>query len=344
MQLEIINPLEDHRWDDFINHHDRSTFFHQTSWARVLFQTYGFTPCYLANCSADGKIASGCPFFLVSNFMLRQRLIGLPYTDYCWPLGQHDWWRLKDIYPLIDPHGNAISVEVRGGAGFPDMIKHDYYKRFTIDLSAGVGEVWRRLSVKSIRYSIKRAEREHISIIQGNSERERELFYHMNVITRRHHGIIPQPRRFFQNLFNEITNRKNGFLLLAQKGRTITAGSVFLLHKGVIYLKYNASEPRYRYLCSNHLILWHAIKWAIERGLKTMDLGRTAPDNAGLMSYKRHWGAVETDLPYYYFPDIQGISAGRETDLKYRGIRKIIEHTPSMILKKIGDRCYRYIA
>lgn len=341
-----INPLKDRRWENLIDRHHQSTYFHQTSWARVLHRTYGYTPYYLVTATMNDTLTSGCPFFLVSNLIQRRRLICLPYTDYCGPLisSERDRTSLSDNFLSMNHKAGISYIEIRGGTGFPRMIKQTYYKRFTIDLSPGVSEVWRRLSDKSIRYSIRKAEREQIVIKRGESEPELNQFYQMNVMTRRLHGVIPQPHKFFRLLFNEFIENQTGFLLLAQKDRKITAGSVFLLYKDVIYHKYNASVPWSKYLCSNHLILWHAIKWAIKHGLKTMDLGRTAPDNTGLISYKRHWGSAETDLPYYYYPNLHGINAGQEGNLKYRGIRKIIKHTPPMILKKIGDSCYRYIA
>ncbi len=341
-----IDPLEDPRWDDFVGQHDRSCFFHRSEWAKIIKRTYGFTPYYLVNENMNGKITSGWPFFWVNNIMVPDRFICLPFTDYCWPLFSfpQDSENIRDVLSLMHLKSKNASIEVRGGEGFPGMVEQKYYKRFAIDLTQGIGEVWRHTSEKSIRYSIKKAERERIIIIRGETEREMKRFYRLNVLTRRHHGVIPQPYRFFQHLIEEIIMNNRGFLLLAEKDGLVTAGSIFLIHKDTIYHKYNATHPRYKYLCSTHLILWHAIMWALQHGFKAMDLGRTAPDNNGLMSFKRHWGAIETDSPYYYHPEPRGINAGGENSTKYRSIKKIINRTPTFALSGLGSGFYRFLA
>jgi lipid II:glycine glycyltransferase (peptidoglycan interpeptide bridge formation enzyme) len=282
----------------------------------------------------------------VRNIVGPGRFVCLPFTDYCWPLlsSPRDAENIHQILTLMKRNANRTHAEVRGGEWLPRMIERKYYKRFSVDLNRGLDEVWRQASEKSIRYSVKKAEREGIVIIQGETERELKQFYQLNILTRRYHGVIPQPYRFFQNLHKEIFSKKRGFLWLAKKDGLATAGSIFLIHKDTIYHKYNASHPRYKHLCSTHLIIWHAIRWAIEHGFKTMDLGRTAPDNGGLMSFKRHWGAVEADLPYYYHPGPCGIAAGGEKAEQYRNIKTIVHHAPSIVLSGVGSVFYRFLA
>ena len=92
------------------------------------------------------------------------------------------------------------------------------------------------------------------------------------------------------------------------------------------------------------MIFWDAIQYANNNGIKYLDLGRTSPDNEGLMQFKRHWGAEEVDLPYYYYPEIKGTSSMKQSSLKYRVATSILRRTPSKFLEVLGNKFYRYLA
>jgi len=47
LSLRRLNPLDDPVWDDLIRLHPGVSFFHTSAWARVLRETYNFTPIYL---------------------------------------------------------------------------------------------------------------------------------------------------------------------------------------------------------------------------------------------------------------------------------------------------------
>jgi len=59
------------------------------------------------------------------------------------------------------------------------------------------------------------------------------------------------------------------------------------------YNKYGASEKAYHHLRPNNLIMWEAIKWCAQNGFKTFSLGRTEPENEGLLQFKQGWGTTE---------------------------------------------------
>ncbi len=345
----ILDPLIDTQWDILIQSHPRSTIFHSSYWARVINKTYHYKPVYTI-LKDNGTIKLAIPFFLIKNKIMGKRLVCLPFTDMCSPLSNsHENLIDQEIIQLFETLAKEFNIntfEIRGGE-ISDlksitMQVHTYYKIFKLELTPGLEHIWKNLKQKSIRYAIKKALGYGLQIVRSVSEQDIKLFYRLNLFTRKKHGVIPQPYAFFVNIWQEIINKGLGFLLIAKYHERVIASSIFFIYRDTIYHKFNASDEHYLKYQPNHLILWAAIQWAVENGYKIMDLGRTAPDNIGLMAFKRHWGAKEFDLPYYYCPNIRGASSTKESNLKYKIASSVLKRTPIPILKIAGNLFYKH--
>jgi hypothetical protein len=85
MEVEIINPLEYPGWDDLLlSQHDHS-IFHTTHWARILHESYGYTPLYFT-LFRDGALSALIPVMEVNSWITGRRAVSLPFTDYCEPI------------------------------------------------------------------------------------------------------------------------------------------------------------------------------------------------------------------------------------------------------------------
>src|SRR5579862_5308161 len=81
-----MRPIEECRsdWQELIEHSPRASLYHSFEWQRVLNLAYGlkFRVAFLDNA---GRPAAGC-LFAPSSKPLSNRLISLPFSDYCPPL------------------------------------------------------------------------------------------------------------------------------------------------------------------------------------------------------------------------------------------------------------------
>jgi len=351
MQLKIINPLEDNRWDAYAINHKAGTIFHTSHWARVIEKTYGFTPFYCILEDPGGKIVAGVPFFLIKDAWRGRRLICLPFTDSCSPLINGEQVvepLIKGMISLFNDH-RFSSVEIRSGTENHMLQKlhmkdNNYYKLFRLDLSGGIESLWRGFKQKSIRYPIRKALSKKLVVDNTQDIKDIQAFYTLNVLTRKKHGIIPQPYRFFANIFHEMIAKGHALLFIARFENRPVAGSIFFLDQKTMYYKFNASDHRYLSLQPNSFLVWQAVQYGCNKGLRYLDFGRTAPDNKGLMSFKRHWGAEEIDMYYFYKPAAGNVSGIRESSLKYRMVTSVLRNMPAPFLKKLGDIFYGYFA
>ncbi len=349
MPVKIIDPSKDKRWDEFVTNHSQGTVFHLSNWARVLQKTYGYIPCYFILEDSDKKIKAGCPFFLVKSWLTGNRLVCLPFTDACFPLVTSN----EDIKSLFSAaiekakREKTDYIEVRGEC--PSVLLQNlhfenrtYYKLFKLDLSPGTDSLWKGLK-KTVRNPIRGAKRANLKIEKSETERGMRDFYLLNLATRKKHGIPPQPYDFFENIWHELILNGLGFVLLAKYKSIPIAGDVLLTHKDTIYDKFNASDNNYLKYRPNHLIQWHAIQHGCQNGFRYLDLGRTSPDNPGLISFKRRWGTEEIDLPYYYWPTVKGVTSTKQKSLKYRTITFVMQQTPTTISRVAGRLFYRHL-
>jgi lipid II:glycine glycyltransferase (peptidoglycan interpeptide bridge formation enzyme) len=61
-----------------------------------------------------------------------------------------------------------------------------------------------------------------------------------------------------------------------------------------------ASSVRdYKALCPNQMLYWEAIRFAMARGFKEFDFGRSTP-NEGTFNFKKQWGAAPVQLNWQY--------------------------------------------
>ncbi|MEO0106421.1 MAG: GNAT family N-acetyltransferase [candidate division WOR-3 bacterium] len=345
MSNRIIDSLEDKTWDEFVSRHPEGTIFHTSNWARVIHLTYGYKPCFLIS-ETPGEIKAAIPFFILR--LRKKRLVCLPFTDECSPLFTTEK-ELDDMVSIIIKmmnEGGIKNVEIRGGrvdlANRVIFKKYSYYKLFHLNLTPGLAQLWRNFKPKSIRYPIKKAQNCGVTVIKSSHIDDLKIFYKLNLLTRKKHGVVPQPYKFFYNIKREIFDKGYGFILIARYQDKPIAGSIFFTYKDKIYHKFNASHPDYLKYQPNHLILWEAIQWAVKNELSLLDLGRTSPDNEGLIAFKRHWGAKEIELSYYYWPEIKGASATKESSLKYKIASSVLKRTPIPILKIAGNLLYKH--
>jgi hypothetical protein len=104
---------------------------------------------------------------------------------------------------------------------------------------------------------------------------------------------------------------------------------------------FNALEPGSRADRPNHVILWAAVRDAMEAGV-TFDLGRAAPEQKGLVDFKRHWGGVPVQLAYDYWPKASGLNVGRRDSGKLALASRLWSRLPAAIAER-GSVLYRYL-
>ena len=298
-----INPLVDPRWKHFVESHPLASIFHHPSWLKALHRTYGFTPLAFTSAKPEETIHDGLLFCPLQSWLTGKRLVSLPFSDHCDVLADSD-----DICNQLIAH-MAIALgrefdyaEIRSTTTLDKALNNDWHSshRFvwhTLSLQPAIDEIFRGFHKNSIQRKIKRAERERLQHLAGNSDILIDHFYTLLMRTRRRHRIPPQPFCWFRILRDCMGNRMRIHVALYD-GRP-TAAILTLSHQTTLTYKYSCSDERFNSLGGVPFLFWHVIQNAKLAGFDRLDLGRTEAANEGLTTFKRHLGATASPLPYW---------------------------------------------
>jgi len=217
------------------------------------------------------------------------------------------------------------------------------YTTYRIDTSGGEAVVWKRLHVTSTQQRIRKGQRAGVVVHDGHTEEDWLAMARLEEQVQHGHGVPPPPRRFFLQSLRRLqqANLVDLYLARVPDGR-IAAG--FVMFKGVrewIYA-FSASDPALvREYRATHVLLWAGLQRAIAAGV-TLDLGRTAPEQASLAEFKQRWGAQAVPLAYDYWPSAGGLAQAPRNQGALALAARVWAALPAP-LARLGSTLYRYL-
>jgi hypothetical protein len=300
LQIDLIDPCLEPSWDENAEQLKNATVFHGAEWARVLRETYGHRPFY-AKRRIDGGLPVLLPLMEVRSWLTGTRGVSLPFTDFCDALGPSRDPELFERLCSLGLSRNWKYLEFRGDGLIPENAKPStHFLAHELDLSPGIAAVEKGIAGAAIGATRKAKSSGLIPKITHSLEGMR-AYYKLHAVTRRRHGLPPQPWRFFRNIHRNLVAKGQGFVAAAEhEGKTI-AGAVFLHTRKHAVYKFSASDYSFQLMRPANLVMSSAIHHLAEIGCERLHFGRTSEDNDGLRRFKRAWGAEEKRIAYYRY-------------------------------------------
>jgi Acetyltransferase (GNAT) domain len=342
-RLDVVDPTRFPGWDERLSRHPDATVFHTSAWARVLSETYTYLPAYFTSIEKDQLVAL-LPFMEIRSWITGTRGISLPFTDASAPI-------LPDGFGFEEAMGQVIAlaesrgwrtVEIRGRVpGMEHLPSSSEYLSHDLDLTGGEEPLFSRYR-PNVHRNIRKAEREGISVSEDRTPEGLREFYRLNCLTRRAHGLPPQPIRFFEHLREHVLEKGLGCLMMARHNQKAVAGALFLLFGGKAIYKYGASDRHHQQLRANNLIFRDAIRLLCRKGVRTLSFGRTDLAHEGLTQFKLSWGSEETRLQYFRF-DVRSKTWLTRQKARVSPWEGMISKMPIPVLRLVGDIAYRHV-
>ncbi len=350
MSVRIVeDPIGDPSWSELLDRHPHASVFHSPGWLSALRQTYGYTPIVLTT-SSGPTLANGVVACRVDGWMSR-RLVSLPFSDHCDPLVSQSG-ELSEMLSHLSGETQMPgwgSVELRPRLGVApafEAASRDYgFKRGStyclhrLDLRPETAEIFRRFHHSSTQRAVRRAEREGLTHEVGTSDRLLASFYRLLRMTRRRHGLPPQPLTWFRNLVACLGDRV-AIHVASKEGQPIASILTLSFKKTMLY-KYGGSEAAQHRLGGMPFLFWRLIQDARARGFVELDLGRSDDDQPGLIAFKDHLGATRSTLTYYCYPKGQPDIARRGWML--RAAKSVFARLPDAVLDLAGKSIYKHL-
>jgi len=346
-KFRSIDPRTDPRWERFVQSHPRASIFHSPQWLEALSRTYGYSSLAFTTARDGEELRNGTVFCQVESWLVRPRLVSLPFSDHADPLmdDPEDLLGLVEFLTCESSRRKWHSIEMRpphldsalrpwGGLGDG----HEFLLH-RLNLQPSGTDLFGGLHKDSIQRKVRRAERERLQYQEGRNEELLRAFYELTVMTRSRQGLPPQPYTWFRNVLDCLG--ENAKLRVASKdGRPIAA--IFTLHyKRAAVYKYGCSDARWHSLGGMPLVLWRAIEDAKASGAAEFDFGRSDLGNRGLITFKEKFGAQPSRLAYKKFPNPSERFAGAQW--ADRTMKRVFAAMPEKLQVLAGKIIYPHI-
>jgi FemAB-related protein (PEP-CTERM system-associated) len=287
-------------WDAFVEAEPAGQLGHASAWAHVVREAYGLKPVYLEARSERGAIAGVLPLVGFRGLSAGLELISMPFLDSGGILTRDPATEralLGAALELVRERGAsalelreiAVGDEVDGVEG-PEQTRVD----LVLALESDEDAQWQALRAK-VRNQTRKAETEGLSIAPRNHARLLADFYGPFCRNMRDLGSPVHSERFFAAAAEAFGDRLR--LIVTRLGEKPVGGLVAIDFAGAVSVPWASTLREERRRCPNNQLYWEALRWAIERGAREFDFGRS-PFGGGTYRFKRGWGAEERPLAW----------------------------------------------
>lgn len=145
-----------------------------------------------------------------------------------------------------------------------------------IDLSKSLDEILAQMHSKN-RRNIRRSEREGITVREGSTEADLDIFYDLHLATSKRRQFVPFPRTYFAQMWKVMRPYEYITLMFSEyRGGAVSA--VLLVPFGdTVIAKVNGWSGQHDRCRPNEAVFWGAIRWAKEHGFRYFDLDGIDP-------------------------------------------------------------------
>ncbi|MGH9429007.1 MAG: FemAB family XrtA/PEP-CTERM system-associated protein, partial [Terriglobia bacterium] len=262
-------------WDSYVLNHPGACNYHQSRWKSVIEQGFGHPSRYLHVTNA-GRIVGILPLVLMKSLLFGRFLVSLPFFNYGGILadGQDAEEALLASAKEIARQERAHHIELRHRTSHELGLQSKQHKvSLTLDLESSVDSQWNGLNAK-VRNQLRKAEKAGLCVQRGRSELLDD-FYTVFARNMRDLGTPVYGMPFFQAILTNFPSSTRIFVVRLQD-QPVAAGLVSTF-KETVEMPWAASLLEHRNLCSNMLLYWEAIKFAIDQGFRRFDFGRSTP-------------------------------------------------------------------
>jgi lipid II:glycine glycyltransferase (peptidoglycan interpeptide bridge formation enzyme) len=307
-------------------------------------RVFGHRPLYLVAADNEGLV-DVLPLFLVRFPLLGSKLVSTPYEGcYGGFISDDPMAREALVRAAIDlaKRKRAKYLEIRNcapiaglvGAGFIEMEPLMISEVELVDEEVN----FRQLSSKhrrNVRAAVKK--RVEVSEATGPSEMRR---FHQLVFDHYHDLGLPFfSRKYFDEIWSSLVMTGKAVLQVAHIDNEFVGGHL-LFHSGSDliskYAAYSKSD-RFRKSYVSYAMFWEAIRYGIDRGFSTFNMGVTGESNTGLLDFKKRFGSQTRPIQFYYYPIRGHMPDYSQLYGGYHLIKQMWRLTPSFIAKPIGQ-------
>jgi FemAB-related protein (PEP-CTERM system-associated) len=291
------SDCQQQEWDAYVVGRPDATGYHQWRWRNVFSQAFGHDCEYLV-VRQNGEISGVLPIVVVDSWLFGRFGVSLPFVNYGGVLADtpHFTEALVHSAAASAKKRRLSHLEFRHRSRIcPDLPSKQHKVAMLLPLAAAASDMWMTFDRKA-RNQIRKAEKSGLDLQIGGVELLDD-FYTVFAHNMRDLGTPVYSKAFFAAVFQEFPADTRVFLV--KKAQQPIAAGISYAFRHVIEVPWASSLREFLPLSPNNLLYWSVIQYAIEHGYRTLDFGRSTP-NEGTFHFKRQWGAEPSPLYWEY--------------------------------------------
>jgi CelD/BcsL family acetyltransferase involved in cellulose biosynthesis len=347
----IVHPLsmDDVAWAE-IEPDPRYSIYHHRAWAQIVEWVFGHRPMYLAALER-GAVLDLLPMFLVRYPGLGAKLISTPYEGCYGGFALDESASREHLLTAareLAGSENVKFIEIRSQRPAIGLSEAGYVHSEPLLISEvelyGEDENFAMLSSKH-RRNVRTAGKRGVVVSFSDTAEDMRRFY---ALVARHYHALGLPffsPRYFDEIRNTLILEGMARLQVAHIGGRFVGGHLLLESGKVLISKYSAStdDPEFRSSYISYAMFWEAIRYGVERGFSSFNMGVTGRQNSGLLDFKSRFGARTSPVHFYLYPLRGGIPDYSELYHGYRLLKRAWSLLPLSVVRPIGHQINRWL-
>ena len=290
---------DDVHWDKYVRGHRLGSVFHLSGWGRAVHDAFGATQESLI-AREGGEVVGVLPLAACRRVYKPRTWISAPWGVYGDPLGE----RAEVTAALVDAAleraraGGVPRLELRcrEDPGLEAFIASELYSTYSKELPEDPDEVLASYKKSERRYIRLAESRYGLSFEEG--DRFLGALQRLFLSSKRSLGSPGLSKAWWTALEEHLSLEYT--IHAATKGDEVVAATLTFHGKEEAAIFYIGTSPgANREFQATKYMIAKCAEWAVKKGFKTLDLGRSRRDT-GAAAFKEHQGFVPSDLHYRY--------------------------------------------
>lgn len=344
MKICVLTDQDQEAYRAFLISQEDALFEHSLEVKQLVEKYFHFKPMYLIAEDQSGKMVGALPLFQANSIIEGTRFVSIPFFPFGGVLGTTEEVKraLLEQAKEISHPGRFLQVRQRDALQLETvsgLVLQTPITDFLLDLKGSEQEMFSSLD-KSVRYDIRKAQKNNLKVTIGTGKKELDDFYDVYLYTRKKRGVPAWPYGLFADALRDCSA---AVALTYLQEKPIAAAFLFF-HKKEIEYAFAGTDYRYASLCPYYILIWEIIRYGLAEGYNVLDLGGSTKEmNDGQMIlFKKRWATRTRPIPYYFYAqDPKNIPQLTGSFALYRLYGKVWSLLPRKVIQWISPMVIR---
>jgi FemAB-related protein (PEP-CTERM system-associated) len=331
--LRIDEAVSDAEWDAWVAAHPRATIYHGSAIRRVIEDSFGHAPHYLAVRDDSGRIQGLLPLIEMQSRLFGHFLVSMPFFNYGGLLADSIAARDRLVAAAAE-RARALDVEhVEYRHCFDELALPARSEKVAMlrPLPKSADRLWADIGSK-VRAQVNKARKHGLSTRTGREELLDD-FYRVFARNMRDLGTPVYGIALFRNMLRHC---ESSYLVMVYRNGLPVSGGFLLGWRNTLEIPWASTLRSANRFDANMLLYWTVLESAIERGYEVFDFGRSSR-NSNTLRFKKQWGARPQPLYWHYWlPEGRELPSLNPNNPKFRLMVAAWKRLPVPLARLIG--------